>query len=86
MRQARPVPSWAAIEICSRLVGRDNEVTIFWVPAHVSIPGNEEADRLVKEAAGAGPRQCWTRTDGRPISLTSPEPLQRDAPPPIRSG
>lgn len=42
----------AAIEVCSRLVSRDNEAMVFWVPAQVGIPGNEEADRLAKEAAG----------------------------------
>ena len=42
----------AAIEVCSRLAGRDNEVTIFLVQAHVGIPGNGEADRLAEEAAG----------------------------------
>ena len=41
----------AAIEACSRIVSRDNEVTVLWVPARVGVAGNEEADRLVKEPA-----------------------------------
>ena len=41
----------AAVEVCSRVVGRDNEVTVLWVPAHVGIARNEEADRLAREAA-----------------------------------
>ena len=41
----------SAIEVCSRLVSRDNKVTALWAPAHVEITGNEEADRLAKEAA-----------------------------------
>ena len=41
----------AAIEVCSRLVQRGNEVTVRWVPAHVGVEGNEVADRFVKEAA-----------------------------------
>ena len=48
----------AAVEICSRLVSRDNEVTVLWVPAHVRIAGNEEADRLAKEAAEGRTREA----------------------------
>ena len=33
-------------------MSRDNNVTILWGPAHSGIDGNEEADRLAKEAAG----------------------------------
>ena len=40
----------AAIEVCSRLMSRDNEVTVLWVAAHVRIAGNE-ADRLANEVA-----------------------------------
>ena len=41
----------AAIEFCSRLVSRGNEVMVFWVPPHVEIADNEEADRLAKRPA-----------------------------------
>ena len=40
----------AAIEACSLVVGRDNEVTVLWAPAHVGIARNEESDRLAREA------------------------------------
>lgn len=48
-----PVQQWAraAIEVCSRVMSRDNQVTILWVPAHSGIAGNEEAGRLAKGAA-----------------------------------
>ena len=48
-----PGQQWAraAIEVCSQLVQRGNEVTVQWVPAHVGIEGNEVADRFAKEAA-----------------------------------
>ena len=32
------------------MVGRDNEVTVLWAPAHVGIARNEESDRLAREA------------------------------------
>ena len=41
----------AAIEVCSRILARDNDVTIRWVPAHSGASGNEVADRYAKSAA-----------------------------------
>ena len=41
----------AAIEVCSRILARDNDVTIRWVPAHSGATGNEVADRYAKSAA-----------------------------------
>jgi ribonuclease HI len=37
------------IETLKKMQGR---VTFHWIAAHSGIPGNEEADRLVKEATG----------------------------------
>lgn len=42
----------AAREVCSRVLGRDNEVTTRWVPAHTGITGNKGADEYAKAAAG----------------------------------
>ena len=49
-----PGQCWAraAIEVCSRLIARGNEVSVFRVPARSGIVGNEMADQLAKEAAG----------------------------------
>ena len=41
----------AAMEVCGRVLARDNEVTIRWVPAHSKAAGNEKADELTKAAA-----------------------------------
>ena len=41
----------AAIKVCTRLLTRDNEVAILWVPAHHGVPGNEKADEYAKSAA-----------------------------------
>ena len=41
----------AAMEVCSRIVIRDNEVTIRWVPAHHRITGNGKVDEYAKAAA-----------------------------------
>ena len=42
----------AAIEACTRVLARDNEVSIRWVPAHHGVLGNEKADEYAKAAAG----------------------------------
>lgn len=39
------------MEVCDRIIGRDNEVAVRWVPAHQGVAGNEEADKRAKEAA-----------------------------------
>ena len=41
----------AAIEVCTRILTRDNELTVRWVPAHSGATGNEVADRYAKAAA-----------------------------------
>ena len=44
----------AAIETCTRVLARDNEVSIWWVPARHGVLGNEKADEHVKAAAEGG--------------------------------
>ena len=41
----------AAIEVCSRILTRDNEATIRWVLAHSRAAGNDSADMYAKCAA-----------------------------------
>ena len=71
--------SWAALSalaspsVVSRVVrdckaalnslGRANEVKLYWVPAHVGVPGNETADSLAKKGTEL---QEQTTTVGRP--------------------
>ena len=40
----------ATAEFCSRIMARDNEATVRWVPAHPTVAGNEKADELAKAA------------------------------------
>ena len=41
----------AAIESCFRVLSRDNEVSIWWAPAHRGALGNEKADEYAKAVA-----------------------------------
>ena len=40
------------MNMCDLINGRDNRVTIRWVPAHDKVGGNEVADRFAKAATG----------------------------------
>ena len=41
----------ANLEVCDRVLARENEVTIRWVPAHSRVAGNKQADSYTKIAA-----------------------------------
>ena len=45
-----PGQQWAraTIEVAAEIVARDNEISLFWVPAHSRLAGNEVADDLAK--------------------------------------
>ena len=43
-----------AIEVCTRLMPRANEVTVCWVPAHHGAPGNEKVGEFAKAVAEGG--------------------------------
>ena len=50
------------VEIFTRLVQQVRSVDIRWIPAHSGITGNEEANRLVKEALGNLPAETDAAT------------------------
>ena len=43
----------------SELQEKGKEVILIWVPAHVGIPGNEQADALAKAATTKNATECW---------------------------
>ena len=44
----------AAIEACSRVMSRDSEASIRWVPAHHGVLGDKKADEYVNLVAEGG--------------------------------
>ena len=69
----------AAIDVCLRILARDNDVTIRWVPAHSGASGNEVADEYAKSAAtGDAPEEEIPEGYGNETSLTHDESCHRD--------
>ena len=50
LRTGQTKSSQAAVEIFTRLARQARSVEIRWIPAHAGIMGNEDADRLAKDA------------------------------------
>jgi ribonuclease HI len=42
-------------EIATDINNTDSTITVYWVPGHTDIPGNDEADMLAKQAASMEP-------------------------------
>ena len=43
------------------ILGKDNDVTIAWTPAHTGIQGNEKADILARAGTRTDPTETETR-------------------------
>ena len=53
----------AAMEVCTRLLAKENQVTIRWAPARHGVPGNERADEFAKAAIGPYLKDKIRKTD-----------------------
>ena len=60
LQTGRTKSSQAVVDTFTRLVRRARSVEIRWIPAHSGITGNEEADRLAKEALRKLPAETTT--------------------------
>ena len=67
----------AAIEACSCIRARDNDVTIRWVPALSGASVNEVVDECAGQRPQAEPR--WTRSR-RDIRTRPPSPIRQESP------
>ena len=45
---------YEALVDAEKLQRRGTPITLLWTPAHVGVPGNEEADRAAKKGAQGG--------------------------------
>ena len=71
-------------KVAAEIVARDNEISLFWVPAHSRLAGNEVADDLAKEAAEGAPHCELEEVPGavrwQTASRTSPAGALRGGP------
>ena len=47
------------LSIISEFQEKGKEITLFWIPAHVGIPRNEQAGALAKAATNKNPTESW---------------------------
>ena len=52
-----------------KLVQKNQNITIAWIPGHKGIPGNEQADRLAKQALNIRSYPFSTRRDANKLIL-----------------
>jgi ribonuclease HI len=54
-RGPRQETAWLIHEMATDINNTDSTITVHWVPGHTTIPGNDEADALAKQAASTEP-------------------------------
>jgi ribonuclease HI len=49
----KPAQTWQlrCIKACKEVISKEATISIFWVPGHENVTGNERADALAKQAA-----------------------------------